>query len=361
MSRIFTLSGPSGVGKTTFLRQLVESVDRGELRLLPRYTDRPKRENEEEGFEHYFTSYHGILQKIFANDFIHIEKWGDYYTAIESRVVEETIPSPHDGIVLASTFGAARLKATYGASIVCTYLWVGDRASLLNPRCMDQASPEIQELKSRLRKKLDSETFTEFETASLSDDQFVEKRMIDNELDIAAVNGRLRSGEDILVVPNLRDRMDRALDSFTRFFRRIRSLPPTQRTHKGGGCFVLMPFRDELDPIYQDHIVKVCQCLNITVTRADHIFSVRPIMEDILESVATARFIIADLTDCNPNVLYETGICHALGKDVILITQGPDVPFDLRDKRMISYEYTPRGMKKLENSLKKTLQTLLYA
>lgn len=85
MGRIYTLSGPSGSGKTTFLLSLF-SQRRSDIVLLPRYTDRPMREGEDEGFEHYFTSYPGILQKLFANDFIHIEKWGDYYTANTKRV-----------------------------------------------------------------------------------------------------------------------------------------------------------------------------------------------------------------------------------------------------------------------------------
>jgi len=53
-------------------------------------------------------------------------------------------------------------------------------------------------------------------------------------------------------------------------------------------------------------------------------------MDDIREAVVTARVIIADLTDHNPNVFYELGICHALGKDVILITQDSEVPSDVR-------------------------------
>lgn len=112
MSRIFTLSGPSGVGKTTFLLELFRSADRSKLRLLPRYTDRPIRHDEEEGFEYLFTSRQGMLQKLSANDFIHIEKWGDYYSAIEKHALDETLKSSYSGIVLASTFGAARLRAT---------------------------------------------------------------------------------------------------------------------------------------------------------------------------------------------------------------------------------------------------------
>jgi len=108
MGNVFTLSGPSGVGKTTFLSALFLSAP-DDLVLLPRYTDRPRREGEDEGFEYYFTSHFGLLQKVFANDFIHIEKWGDYYSAIESRTLEAAMDASPDALVLTSVFGSARL------------------------------------------------------------------------------------------------------------------------------------------------------------------------------------------------------------------------------------------------------------
>jgi guanylate kinase len=357
MGRIFTLSGPSGVGKTSLLKELFGRRP-ANLVLLPRYTDRPKRDGEDEGFEHFFTSHNGLLQKVFANDFIHVEKWGDFYSAIESRTIEEAISSELDGIVLTSVFGAARLRATYRLGVSCLYLWTGARPALLNPRCLEDASPEVEELKWRIKKKLTEDQFSEFEVESLSDDAFVRKRMVDNYLDIAAVNGRLRAGEDIVVMANLRDRLEDVAAEFTHLQSSLRPLDPALRSQRGGGCFVLMPFRDQLRPVYEDHVAKVCGDLGLTVTRGDQIFSAKPIMDDVRDAVISARYVIADLTDGNPNVFYELGICHALGKNVILITQNEDVPFDVRHIRHIRYEYTPRGMLAFELALKSTLQAL---
>jgi len=70
--------------------------------------------------------------------------------------------------------------------------------------------------------------------------------------------------------------------------------------------------------------------------------------------------MVADLTGRNPNVFYEIGLAHALGKDVIIITQTMnDVPFDLKALRCIVYDFTPRGMKQLEASLVKTIKTIM--
>lgn len=357
MGKLFVLSGPSGVGKTTFLTALFQERPT-DLVLIPRYTDRPKRSGEDEGFEHYFVSHGELLQKVFANDFIHIEKWGDYYSAIESRSVEEVLNSESDGLVLTSVFGASRLRATYGLRVTCLYLWTYDRTSLLSPRCLEDQSDQVLELKWRIRKKLVEDGFSEYETASLSGDEFLKKRMVDNYLDIASVNGRLRAGEDVKVLPNPRDEMSKATQSFAKLREAPKVFGHDANKVRGGGCFVLMPFKPEMKPIYDDHIKKVCERIGVSVTRADQIFSHRAVMEDVREAVVTARYIIADLTDNNPNVFYELGICHAIGKNVILITQNEDVPFDVRHIRHIRYQYTPRGMLEFEEILASTIGAL---
>lgn len=125
-------------------------------------------------------------------------------------------------------------------------------------------------------------------------------------------------------------------------------------------CFVLMPFSEELKPIYDDHIVKVVKTKNMTAQRADEIYSVNLITWDIWEKINRARIIIADLTNKNPNVFYELGLAHAIGKEVIIIAQRiEDVPFDLKALRCIVYEYNPRGVVKLEERLSSTLDELL--
>jgi guanylate kinase len=357
MGRIFALSGPSGAGKTSFLLSLFQNSSPGVV-LVPRYTDRPKRDGEKEGFENYFTTHRGLLQKVFANDFIHIEKWGDFYSALESRTIEDVIDSSDDGLLLTSVFGAERLRATYRQNVKSLYLWTGPRPSLLDPRCLEEDSPEVNELKWRIRKKLVEDGFSEFERVSLTDDAFLRKRMVDNYLDIAAVNGRLRAGEDVLVLANLRDQLDKVVAGFHQLRESLYSPTRLLDNKRGGGCFVLMPFKESLRAVYEDHIAKVCRDLGISVTRADQIFSISPVIDDVREAVLTARYIIADLTDANPNVLYELGICHSLGKKVILVTQNSDVPFDVSHIRRIRYEYTPRGMQTFENVLQQTLQAL---
>ena len=62
--------------------------------------------------------------------------------------------------------------------------------------------------------------------------------------------------------------------------------------------------------------------------------------------------MVADLSNRNPNVLYEIGIAHALSIDVIMMVQDEDdVPFDLRHLRYISYSPGADGIGALEGKL----------
>ena len=125
--------------------------------------------------------------------------------------------------------------------------------------------------------------------------------------------------------------------------------------------FVLSPFKEPFDTIYEDHIRPSVESIHgLNCLRADDIYDNRPIIEDIWRCTNEARILIAELTGRNPNVFYETGIAHTVGKEVILITQSmEDVPFDLKHLRCIVYEYTPRGIATLEENLKNTVLNIL--
>ena len=86
-------------------------------------------------------------------------------------------------------------------------------------------------------------------------------------------------------------------------------------------------------------------------------------MQDIWKSICEARVVIADLTNLNPNVMYELGIAHTVGKETILIYQKPTekikFPFDLSHIRRIEYVNDAVGGQKLVQDLKDTLKNVL--
>jgi hypothetical protein len=166
-------------------------------------------------------------------------------------------------------------------------------------------------------------------------------------------------------VENLRREVQEAVELF-----RSRTPEPTPNqappTPRSAGtkrrCFVVMPFGDpDLEVVYEDFVeptlAKKC---DLDCQRGDDVFGSNVIMDDILKSIRSADVILADLTRKNANVFYEVGICHAVGKPVVLLAQSiDDVPFDLRHRRVLLYEYSPRGCKRLEANLKDNMNAVL--
>ncbi|AZL60665.1 hypothetical protein EI545_18665 [Tabrizicola piscis] len=109
----------------------------------------------------------------------------------------------------------------------------------------------------------------------------------------------------------------------------------------------MMPFDGSFNSVYQG-IKAVLEADGFTCRRADDMWVHAHVMTDIIELICTSVVVICDLSRKNPNVFYEAGIAHTLGKQVILISQShDDVPFDLRPIRYLSYLNNGEGIQKL--------------
>lgn len=114
---------------------------------------------------------------------------------------------------------------------------------------------------------------------------------------------------------------------------------------------VMMPFQREFDPIFEA-IKLTCSDKSLRCVRADDIWEESAIIQDIFNLVFRAQVVVVDFTGKNPNVMYETGIAHTLGKHVLPISQSlDDVPFDLKHHRVLNYLANSEGIKRLQSAL----------
>jgi hypothetical protein len=136
--------------------------------------------------------------------------------------------------------------------------------------------------------------------------------------------------------------------------------PPKPGTHPK--CFIIMPFGvQDLEDLYSEFILPVLDDCKLECARGDDIFGSNVVMDDVRAAITRADLVIADLTGQNPNVFYEVGIAHTLGKPVLLLSQSiDDVPFDLRHRRVLPYEYTPIGCKRLVAKLREHVLAMLH-
>lgn len=122
---------------------------------------------------------------------------------------------------------------------------------------------------------------------------------------------------------------------------------------------VMMPFNPSYKGTY-DAIKKVCDYMGLECLRADDIWENSTFIQDIFELIFYAKIIIVDFSERNPNVMYETGIAHTLGKTVIPICQSlNDVPSDLNHHRVLKYLPNDEGYRDLSNELYKRIKTIL--
>ncbi|GAB3944675.1 hypothetical protein GCM10028805_12530 [Spirosoma harenae] len=118
---------------------------------------------------------------------------------------------------------------------------------------------------------------------------------------------------------------------------------------------VMMPFESKFSGTYAA-IRNVCARLGVECKRADDIWDNSILIQDVFDLIFTSQVVITDFTDRNPNVFYETGVAHTLGKLVIPLTQSVgDIPFDLRHHRALTYLPNAEGLLKLEADLEKKL------
>ena len=123
---------------------------------------------------------------------------------------------------------------------------------------------------------------------------------------------------------------------------------------------MLMPFSKEFDYIY-GVIKKDLNDNGYICNRADEISGSKPILNKILTEILKSRYIIADLTNYNPNVFYELGIAHSFkdASNILLLKQKESkIPFDLTHLTYI--EYTPDNLRFLTATIEKFIQENQY-
>lgn len=105
-------------------------------------------------------------------------------------------------------------------------------------------------------------------------------------------------------------------------------------------CFVVMPFRPELNYFYLFISRYLDEKHGIHTERGDHHILTKPLMEKIRDQIVAADVVLADITGANPNVFYEIGVAQALAKAVIFLTQDApeNAPVDIRQFEFIRYE-----------------------
>jgi len=131
-------------------------------------------------------------------------------------------------------------------------------------------------------------------------------------------------------------------------------------------CYIIGPIGDaDSEPrkwadFVREYIVKraITFCGYAEPARADDP-DTGLIMPGVIGQMFDADLVIADLTDYNPNVLYELGIRHCAQKPVIhLIKNGQHPPFDLGNNKAIFIDRDHLVVEQAVNDIKTRIQAI---
>lgn len=121
---------------------------------------------------------------------------------------------------------------------------------------------------------------------------------------------------------------------------------------------VMTPFTSQFEAVF-DEISTRAWLTGFRAFRAKDIWEHSTIIQDVFNLIFRAHIVVCDFTGKNPNVFYEAGIAHTLGKHVVPITQNPqDIPFDLQHHRYVHYLGNQQGISALGEELQKRFASL---
>jgi guanylate kinase len=113
---IITFSAPSGTGKTTIVKKILNEFP--EIGYSVSATTRKRRENEVDGVDYFFISEEEFKEKIQNNEFVEWELFYDYYYGSFRKVIENCINNGKSVILEVDVHGAVEIKRIYPDAIL---------------------------------------------------------------------------------------------------------------------------------------------------------------------------------------------------------------------------------------------------
>ena len=147
--KLFVLSGPSGVGKGTICKKLLENID---LEISVSATTRKPREGEIEGVSYFFVNHDRFEDMIQKGEFLeHAEVFGNYYGTPKQKVLDK-LTWGKDVLLEIDVQGAMQVKENHPQSI--TIFVCPPSLATLKHRLAGRGTESAESLNQRIAKAL---------------------------------------------------------------------------------------------------------------------------------------------------------------------------------------------------------------
>jgi guanylate kinase len=115
MSKVFVITGPSGVGKGTLIAELLKRIP--ELELSVSATTRPPRDGEQDGRDYHYLDGQEFARRADAGDFLEFATYSDNRYGTLRSEVERRLAAGHSVVLEIEVNGARQVRAAMPESV----------------------------------------------------------------------------------------------------------------------------------------------------------------------------------------------------------------------------------------------------
>ena len=147
MARAFVITGPSGVGKGTLIRGLMERL--GELELSVSATTRAPRPGEQDGVDYHFLSREEFDRRVAAGEFLeHADYAGHRYGTLRSEL-EDRVRAGRAVVLEIEVQGARQVREAMPEAL--QVFIAPPSLGALRTRLIGRGTDDVEEVERRLR------------------------------------------------------------------------------------------------------------------------------------------------------------------------------------------------------------------
>lgn len=143
---VFVISAPSGTGKTTLARRILEEVDN--LVFSVSHTTRSPRAGEIDGADYYFVDRPQFDRMVESGEFLEWAEVGDFRYGTSRRSIDRITSSGGDVLLDLDTQGAAAIRRALPGAILIFLMPPG--LDVLRRRLRHRGSEDPEELERRI-------------------------------------------------------------------------------------------------------------------------------------------------------------------------------------------------------------------
>lgn len=338
---IYIIFGASGSGKTTLLEVIRGKYHNVSIHI--KGTTRKKRDYDDEELMCYGDN-------LPDGKYDYVYGLYGYEYGIEKRQIDDALKKDENHFIICNSLETIdKLKKDFPAKIIVIYLRFDAPRNIIE---------QIQKTKNIS----DDEIELRLDKISKIEEAFLNHSNVFDEV-IVNTFGRIPE-------KSLTRQINRILSNYpnrdnTSIQKAISDIEQAKRNDRRGNIFepglvfIIMPINDKdthLDNVYYA-IKNAVEHLGLKPVRIDETSSeFELIAVKILNHIALAEYVIADLTYERPNCYYELGYAHALNKKIILTaSQDTNIHFDVSGYHVCKY----KSVKELDEKISLGLKTLI--